>query len=264
LNSRTAVLAAANPVFGRYDDLKSAQENIDFQTTILSRFDLIFIIKDKRDETRDRIMAHHVISIHKNIAQENPESEIDLPILKRYVAYCKSKCSPRLSEEAAQLLMNHYVTVRNSVRKQSSQTSVFRTGTGAGKQTIPITIRQLEAIIRISEALAKIELSSVANEKHVNEAIRLFKVSTLDAASSDQFAVEGMASTEFKKMIKRAEDIIKQRVPVGIRISEKRLVEEIMKTPDITENSINRAIMVMVQRGEFQYQQQRKKLYRYR
>jgi DNA replication licensing factor MCM5 len=64
LNSRTSVLAAANPVFGRYDDMKSAGENIDFQTTILSRFDMIFIVKDDHNESRDMVIERILVSMH--------------------------------------------------------------------------------------------------------------------------------------------------------------------------------------------------------
>ena len=109
LNSRTSVLAAANPIFGRYDDLKTAAENIDLMTTILSRFDLIFIVRDVRDVERDRAIARHVMGIHINAssgaaAQAGVEGEIDLDTMKKYVQYCRSKCSPRLSEETSQLL----------------------------------------------------------------------------------------------------------------------------------------------------------------
>ena len=68
LNSRTSVLAAANPVFGRYDDFKSASENIDLMTTILSRFDLIFLVRDIREEARDRMICQHVMGVHINSA----------------------------------------------------------------------------------------------------------------------------------------------------------------------------------------------------
>jgi len=106
LNSRTSVLAAANPVFGRYDDMKSPGENIDFQvgrtvsmlgqmltaqTTILSRFDLIWLLKDEHNESRDRTIAKHVMNIHMNRPNENEvEGEIDIEKMKRYVAYAKS------------------------------------------------------------------------------------------------------------------------------------------------------------------------------
>jgi DNA replication licensing factor MCM5 len=66
LNARTSVLAAANPVYGRYDDDRSATENIDLMTTILSRFDLIFLVRDIREEERDRLICHHVMGVHIN------------------------------------------------------------------------------------------------------------------------------------------------------------------------------------------------------
>lgn len=91
LNSRTSVLAAANPVFGRYDDMKSPGENIDFQTTILSRFDMIYILKDEHNEMRDRTIAKHVMNIHMmRQADDEIVAEIDIERMKRYIAYCKS------------------------------------------------------------------------------------------------------------------------------------------------------------------------------
>ena len=114
LNSRTSVLAAANPVWGRYDEGRSPGENIDFQTTILSRFDMIFIVKDEHNEQRDRVrrivsvivvctnaslaqmIAKHVMNIHMNrpnqSADENGDvvGEIDIDKMKRYISYCKA------------------------------------------------------------------------------------------------------------------------------------------------------------------------------
>jgi DNA replication licensing factor MCM5 len=90
LNSRTSVLAAANPVMGRYDDLKHAAEQIDFQSAILSRFDCIFIVRDIRDDARDRKIANHIVSLHQGsdgLDQDNAEIEIDL--LKKYITYAK-------------------------------------------------------------------------------------------------------------------------------------------------------------------------------
>ena len=97
LNARTAVLAAANPIFGRYDDLKTPGENIDFQTTILSRFDMIFIVRDEHNKGRDERIAKHVMGIHMGRAgsieeqrQQQHESEISVEKMKRYISYCKS------------------------------------------------------------------------------------------------------------------------------------------------------------------------------
>lgn len=92
LNARTSVLAAANPIFGRYDDLKTPGENIDFQTTILSRFDMIFIVKDEHDRGRDIKIAKHVMGINMGGrgVEEQAEAEISVDKMKRYISYCKS------------------------------------------------------------------------------------------------------------------------------------------------------------------------------
>jgi DNA replication licensing factor MCM5 len=91
LNSRTSVLAAANPVFGRYDDLKTPGENIDFQTTILSRFDMIFIVRDDHERGRDERIARHVMGVHMGGRgmQEQVEAEIPVDQMKRYISYCR-------------------------------------------------------------------------------------------------------------------------------------------------------------------------------
>jgi DNA replication licensing factor MCM5 len=92
LNARTSVLAAANPIFGRYDDMKTPGENIDFQTTILSRFDMIFIVKDEHTRDKDERIAKHVIGIHMGGrgVEEQTESEIPVEKMRRYLNYCKS------------------------------------------------------------------------------------------------------------------------------------------------------------------------------
>ena len=109
LNTRTSVLAAANPIFGRYDDMKSPGENIDFQTTVLSRFDMIFIVKDEHNEQRDRTMAKHVMNIHMNRANDaSAAGEFDIEQMKRYISFCKARCAPRLSPEAAEKLSSHW------------------------------------------------------------------------------------------------------------------------------------------------------------
>ncbi|KAL2156990.1 hypothetical protein VTH06DRAFT_8827 [Thermothelomyces fergusii] len=92
LNARTSVLAAANPIFGRYDDMKTPGENIDFQTTILSRFDMIFIVKDEHERGRDERIAKHVMGIHMGGrgVEERVEAEIPVEKMRRYISYCRS------------------------------------------------------------------------------------------------------------------------------------------------------------------------------
>ena len=91
LNTRCSVLAAANSIFGRWDDIKG-EDNIDFMPTILSRFDMIFIVKDEHEESRDIKIAKHVMGIHANagqITEESVEGELPLATLKKYIHYCR-------------------------------------------------------------------------------------------------------------------------------------------------------------------------------
>ena len=101
LNSRCAVLAAANPIYGRYDDTRSTADNIDFLPSILSRFDLIFIVRDIRDYARDIEMAKNVMNVHLHAGKNTQEEDLPLDFLKRYIAYCRAKCSPRLNQADA-------------------------------------------------------------------------------------------------------------------------------------------------------------------
>ncbi|CAG8460766.1 14544_t:CDS:10 [Ambispora leptoticha] len=255
LNSRTSVLAAANPIFGRYDDMKTPGENIDFQATILSRFDMIFLVKDVHNDQKDRDIARHVMMVHINRA--NPpsvEGDIDIAKMRKYINYCKAKCAPRLTEEAANKLCAHYVGIRGEVSKVERDSNT--------RSSIPITIRQLEAIIRIAEALAKMTLSTEANENHVNEAIRLFKKSTMTALQTGE--VEGLSHPELMSKVQKVEKLIKDRLPLGSQISSRKLIDEIIKTKenDFTEIIVQRAIDILVRRETLSYSQQRKKLFR--
>ncbi|KAI9209755.1 MCM2/3/5 family-domain-containing protein [Polychytrium aggregatum] len=248
LNSRTSVLAAANPIFGRYDDMKTPGENIDFQSTILSRFDLIFIVRDEHNEQLDMTIAKHVLGIHMNrSAHSNANSDIDMQKMRSYISYCKAKCAPRLTPEAAEKLSSHFAEVRGKVRQMEKETG--------GKSSIPITVRQLEAIIRVSESLAKMTLSPLATERHVAEAIRLFNDSTMNAVNSGQ-GLEGMVGNGNKDEVNRIQTQIRRRLPIGSRITERNLRND-LENQQFDPSSINRAISILIQKETLQYRDRR-------
>ncbi|KAJ6355214.1 hypothetical protein OIU77_005743 [Salix suchowensis] len=232
LNSRTSVLAAANPPSGRYDDLKTAQENIDLQTTILSRFDLIFIVKDKRDYSRDKTIASHIIRVHASADRTSSNARAQAPPkeenwLKRYIQYCRTECHPRLSESASSRLQNEYVRFRQDMRKQANETGEA--------SAVPITVRQLEAIIRLSESLAKNE--NVPSQSGINQQVTL------------------------TPEIKQAETQIKRRLGIGMRISERKLIDELSRM-GLNESIVRRALIVMHQRDEIEYKHERRVIVR--
>lgn len=248
LNARTSVLAAANPIFGRYDDMKTPGENIDFQTTILSRFDLIFIVRDDHDRNRDETIARHVMGIHMggNGVQEQIHAEIPVEKMKRYISYAKSRCAPRLSVEAAEKLSSHFVSIRRQVARAEADANQ--------RSSIPITVRQLESLVRISESLAKIELAPVATEKHVDEAIRLFLGSTMDAvmsAGGDGGAVGG--NVQLKMEVSKVEEELRRRLPIGYTASLATLRREFVERKGYTEMGLNRALQVLARRESVQF-----------
>lgn len=239
LNSRTSVLAAANPIFGRYDDMKTPGENIDFQTTILSRFDMIFIVRDEHERGRDERIAKHVMGIAmggRGVEEAAPAAEIPIEKMKRYITYCRQKCAPRLSPEAAEKLSSHFVSIRKQVHASEMNANA--------RSSIPITVRQLEAIVRITESLAKLSLSPVADEKHVDEAIRLFLASTMDAVNQG----EGQSSKELMDEVNKLEEELRRRMPIGWQVSLSTLKREMVDGKGYSEQALQRALHVMAAR----------------
>ncbi|VDD88159.1 unnamed protein product [Enterobius vermicularis] len=262
LNSRCSVVAAANSVYGRWDEGKG-DENIDFMPTILSRFDMIFIVKDAFDAAKDSALAKHVLSVHSygSVTEEHgkpAEGELSVEFLKKYIWFCRNNCGPRISEPASKKLVNHYVRLRNPV---ASFKYVYKLGNNAA---ISITVRQLEAIIRISEALAKMELLPFANEKHVDEALRLFRVSTVKAAEGGHLiGVEGFTSPVDQEMAIRVEKQLKKRLALGNHVSEYLVIQDFLQQ-NYPELIIRKVIQSCIRKGELQYRMQRKMLYRVR
>jgi replicative DNA helicase Mcm len=156
LNSRCSVLAAANPKFGRFDRYKTVADQIDLPSPILSRFDLMFIIEDKPNVENDRELAKHILTIHK---ENNVNYEIEPELLRKYIAYARKNANPKLTDEANEVLEEFYVSMRSGAVEEEAP--------------VPITARQLEAIIRLAEASAKIRLKEYVEPEDAEKAIKL-------------------------------------------------------------------------------------------
>ncbi len=167
LNSRTSVLASANPIDSKYDPKRSVVDNINLGPTLLSRFDLIYLILDKPDERTDRQLARHLVSLYQWDHQPAPAA-ISQATLMSYISLARKEVHPKLSDGAARDLMNAYVDMRRL---------------GASKRVITATPRQLESLIRLSEAHARMRLSPAVESSDVQEAVRLMKVATQSAAT---------------------------------------------------------------------------------
>lgn len=249
LNTRCSVFAAANSVFGRWDDTKG-EENIDFMPTILSRFDMIYIVKDDHNESRDTTIARHVMKIHLNREQAAVEGEMSIEMLKKYIAYARAKCGPRLSDKTAAKLGHKYVMMRTAAREHEHDSNK--------RLSIPITVRQLESIVRISESLAKMRLTAFTTDADVEESLRLFQVSTLESAMSGTLSgVEGLTALEDQEEVRKVERQLKQRFPIGSQVSEARIIQDFVKQR-YSERSVKTVLHIMIRRGELQHRMQRK------
>ncbi|KAG2689409.1 hypothetical protein I3760_09G137700 [Carya illinoinensis] len=171
LNARTSILAAANPTGGRYDKSKPLKYNVALPPAILSRFDLVYVMIDDPDDHTDYHVAHHIVRVHQK-REEALSPAFTTAELKRYIAYAKT-LKPKLNSEARKLLVDSYVALRRGDTAPGSRVA-YR-----------MTVRQLEALIRLSEAIARCYMETQVQPRHVRLAVRLLKTSIISVESSE-------------------------------------------------------------------------------
>jgi len=166
--------------------------------------------------------------------------------------FANSRCAPRLSAEASEKLSSHFVALRKQIQQVERDNNE--------RSSIPITIRQLEAIIRISESLAKLTLATSVQEHHVDEAMRLFRFSTMDAVQSGN--IEGMTRGELMEEINKVENDIRRRLPIGWSTSYQSLVREFVNQQGYTAHALERALFILDKREVIRFSGQRKQIHR--
>uniref|UniRef100_A0A8C7K7I3 DNA replication licensing factor MCM4 n=1 Tax=Oncorhynchus kisutch TaxID=8019 RepID=A0A8C7K7I3_ONCKI len=191
LNARTSVLAAANPVESQWNPKKTTIENIQLPHTLLSRFDLIFLMLDPQDEAYDRRLAHHLVALYYQSEEQIEEEFLDMAVLKDYIAYARTYINPRLNEEASQALIEAYVDMRKI---------------GSGRGMVSAYPRQLESLIRLAEAHAKVRFSDKVETVDVEEAKRLHREALKQSATDPRtgfvdisILTTGMSATARKR-----------------------------------------------------------------
>lgn len=203
LPARTCILAAANPVGGHYDRAKTVAENLKMNPALLSRFDLVFILLDRADSYLDNLLTSHIRSLVCNKRSTLPTSSSIMPtpsltpapdtnlplferlrllpneqinsiphtIMQKYIGFARKNCFPRLLPEASVVLKAFYMECRS---------------TRSGVDSIPVTTRQLEALIRLTQARARLDLSDVATALHAQDVLAILRYSMIDVMSTDQ------------------------------------------------------------------------------
>lgn len=230
LRSQTSVLAAANPKFGRFDPTQSIPKQVNLVPSLLSRFDAIFIMRDIPRRDKDELIATHVLMEHK---QEAKHDVIDKDLLKKYVSYSKQKINPILTDEAVEEMKNFYVGLRNQPQISDSP-----------NRPIPIGARQLEALVRLAEAHARMRLSKKVKKDDALAAINLVKSYLLQVGYDEETKtididrISGNSASQRSKIstVREAVETLENKLGKLIPYEElEKALEGKMKSEDIDE-----------------------------
>ena len=237
LNARTSILAAANPMFGKYDIFKNIYENVNLPIPLLTRFDLVFIVRDVPSQEKDRNIAQHIISQHASSGTDTT-SLIDIDILTKYLSYAK-RGEPVLTKEAENLIMEFYLKMRNI--------------SGDDKENmITITPRQLEGLIRLATARARLLLKNQVEGEDADRAIYLFNEmlknsgTDVNTGKVDIGVLQGRPKSEvsklqmFMEILRTLEGEPKSSVP------EQDFVDELVKSDKFSEEEARNYIRRMI------------------
>jgi replicative DNA helicase Mcm len=242
LNARTSILAAANPVFGKYDPYKNILDNVNLPIPLLTRFDLVFIVKDEPDPARDEVLAKHVLDMHAKLTFPRTPP-IDFDMLKKYIIYAK-KLDPELSEEARKRLSDYYIELRRLA--QPGQ--------------IAVTPRWLEGLIRLSIARARVLLHPRVTEDDALRAVALMR-RMLETVAVDQNTggkqvdvgvLYGKPLSE-RSLLETALETFKKLEGTGPSkqaVEDKVFIEELEKTGKFNKEEADKMLKTLYRSGQ--------------
>ncbi|MFA5364624.1 MAG: minichromosome maintenance protein MCM [Candidatus Bathyarchaeia archaeon] len=239
LNARTSILAAANPTLGRYDPYRTVSENISLPVTILSRFDLIFVMRDTPERTRDSLMTEHILDLHRTgVSPVDPP--VDAELFRKYVSYAKN-IFPVLSQDALEQLKDFYLLMRSASETEGTP--------------VAITARQLESLVRIAEARARVALREEVTGEDAERAIEIMKKSLEQVGidiSSNKFDIDILMTGKPKSLRDKMSVLLglisTMEKETGI-VDKERLIERLQSEFDILSGEAERLISQMLKEG---------------
>jgi replicative DNA helicase Mcm len=238
LNARTAVLAAANPSLGRYNAYTSIIENISLPITLLSRFDLIFLMRDVPEAAQDTNLSKHVLSIHAGAAASAP---IPPALLRKYITYAR-QLQPKLTSEATAKIQEFYLKMRKA---------------SGNAEASPIVVgpRQLEGLARLSEARARAALREQVTQEDAEAAIQIMMRSLeevgIDVSSGKidiDIIMTGKPKSVRDKLSVVIKVIVEQSKDTGM-IEQELVKEELEKTYGIPKQDAEKLIQQLLREG---------------
>ena len=245
LTAQTSVIAAANPKLGRFNPFDVISNQIEMPPTLINRFDLIFILKDRPDKETDKLIAKRILEANKDI--DKNKADIPVQIMKKYIAFAKQHVRPIMTTDAMKAIEDFYLKLRAQYLSEGEEV-----------RPIPISARQLEAVVRLTEASAKLRLSEYAGIEDAKRAIDLM-MSYLSEVGIDKNTGEmdidrvitGIPSSQrgailsIKSIIKSEIDIL----PPGTALPIAN-VYEIAEKAGISKDKVDEAISVLKKEGE--------------
>ncbi len=245
LSAQTSVLAAANPKLGRFNPFDVISNQIELPPTLINRFDLIFILRDRPNKETDKLVAQRILEANKDI--DKNKSEISIPIMKKYIAFAKQHIRPIITNEAMKIIEEFYLKLRAQYLTEGEEV-----------RPIPISARQLEAVVRLTEASAKVRLSEAAGIEDAKRSIDLM-MSYLSEVGIDKSTGEmdidrvitGIPSSQ-RGAILSVKSIIKSEIeilPPGTALPISR-VYEVADKAGISKDRVDEAISVLKKEGE--------------
>jgi replicative DNA helicase Mcm len=239
LPAQTSVLAGGNPKFSRFDPYMAIAKQINIPDTLLSRFDLKFILKDIPNADKDRKIVEHSLKTREDDFKDS-EPKIDPEFVRKYIAYAKNNCKPDLTKESGKMVKDFYLKTRKKAE--------------GGSAPIPITLRQFEAMIRLSESSAKIQLQKKVRKEDAQRAIKLMQFSLRqlgydpETGEVDIDKVEGVTTSSDRSKIKAILEIInelsakKKEIPRG-DIEERAKKDGLTEVEEIIEKLMREGML---------------------
>ncbi len=238
LNARTAILAACNPVLGRYNPFQNLTENIStLPIPLLTRFDLIFVIKDQPAPAEDERLASHILSVHQKKSYTTPPP-VEFSLMKKYISYAK-KISPTLTKEAVQRLKDYYLELRKA---------------GADEGQIPATPRTLESLIRVATARARILLRDEVSEEDALAAVALMNrmvedVLTDATTKKTDFGIQMGKPLGETKNLRSAMEVFKNLEGADKKPVERKAFKDELLKSKFTDEDAEKMIRTMFREG---------------
>jgi len=241
LNARTSLLAAANPALGRYEPYRTVAENITLPVTILSRFDLIFVIRDQPEKEADTKMSEHILDIHRR-GLAPVESPIPPTLLRKYISYAKN-IKPQLTEEALLRIKDFYLEMRSASGE-------------SGESPIAITARQLESLVRLAEARARVALRKEILVEDAEAAITIMRKSLGEVGvdvTTGKTDIDLIYSGKPKSMRDRLQiilgTIIEMEKETGGMVEKTALIDKLTKERDMSAQEVEKLLAQLEREG---------------